>query len=269
MRLVAWNILHGGGTRRTPEIALRLCTLEPDLVVLTEFRRAMGGQIAGVLFDRGLVHQAWTRTEAGRNGVFVAARTPLEPGDAGPGGWCQNRWLDLRLPELGVWLTAVHAPDTHRSDAERIQRQALYWQHLVRVCEGRRGAGHLIAGDLNTGRHRVDEAGETFTGTWFLGRISTQGYRDAYRLREPEGRARTWSSHTGSGFRIDAVWVSAGLRERVFRVWHEGSARALRESDHAPVVGEFDLPELVAGEGDAKNTGKRGVRALAGSKVVR
>lgn len=246
MRLVAWNILHGGGTRRTPLITLRLCDLAPDLVVLTEHRRATGGQIAGVLSDRGLTHQRSTNPAPGRNGVFVASRWPLEPAEPAPASWAANRWLDLRIPALDACLTAVHAPDTHRSDAARIQRQAAYWQHLVRICRERAGMRHLIAGDLNTGRHRLDEAGATFTGTEFLGRFSALGYRDAFRLRDPSGAAPTWHSHTGSGFRIDAVWVSASLSVAVEHARHDTAATAQNESDHAPVVVDLDLPKTAA-----------------------
>lgn len=241
MRLVAWNILHGGGTRRTPLIALRLCDLAPDLVVLTEHRRATGGQITGVLSDRGLTHQASTDPEPGRNGVFVASRWALEQGEPAPAPWAANRWLDLRIPALDTWLTAVHAPDTHRSDPARIQRQAAYWRHLVRICRERAGMRHLIAGDLNTGRHGLDEAGRTFTGTEFLGIFWTLGYRDAFRLGERAAPAPTWFSHTGSGFRIDAVWASAALSVALEKAWHEGAALADRESDHAPVVVDLGL----------------------------
>ncbi len=240
MRLVCWNILHGGGPRRTPLIALRLCDLSPDLVVLTEFRRTTGGQIAGVLHDCGLVHQATTGPAAGRNGVFIAARTPLVPGEPGPAAWASNRWLDVWMPEVGVWLTGVHAPDAHRSDAGRLQRQAAFWQHVVRTCRARRDGCHLVAGDLNAGRHGLDEAGRSFTGPAFLGRLASMGYRDGYRLLSPRDRSPTWVSPAGSGFRIDAVWVSEAMSRGVRRAWHEGPALDSGESDHAPVVVDFD-----------------------------
>lgn len=273
VKLIAWNILHGGGTKRTPEIALRLAGHDPDVVVLTEFRRTTGGQIAGVLLDRGLCHQCWTDPEPGRNGVFIASRIPLEIAAPAPDHIFRNRWLDVWFPAIDTWLTGVHAPDTHRSDAERIQRQAAYWQHLVRLAESRKQGRMLIAGDLNTGRHRLDEAGETFTGSWFLGRLSTLGFRDAYRLIEPSKRCETWSSHTGSGFRIDAVWASEQLRQCVKFVRHDDASKASGASDHAPVVAEFG--GVFEGVFDAirdrnsKNPAKIGLRALAGPKVVR
>lgn len=273
MRLVSWNILHGAGSRRTPLVALRLCDLAPDLVVLTEFRRTTGGQIAGVLHDRGLIHQRSTEPPAGRNGVFVASRTTLTSGDPGPGPWARHRWLDVGLPELGATLTAVHAPDTHRSDPLGIQRQAAFWQHLVRVCRRRKGLIHTIAGDLNTGRGGMDGDGDRFTGAVFLGRIATLGYRDAFRQIEPSAAAPTWFSHTGVGVRIDAVLVSAALSAGVINAWHEGPARAEKESDHAPVVVDLELglgaQKVAPGPAPAKNTAKRAVRALAQPKVVR
>jgi exonuclease III len=242
MRLVSWNILHGAGARRTPLVALRLCDLTPDLVVLTEFRRTTGGQIAGVLHDRGLIHQASTLPPPGRNGVLVASRTPLVTGEPAPAAWAAHRWLDLRLPELDASLTAVHAPDTHRSDPAAIQRQAAFWQHLVRLCRARNAEKHVVAGDLNTGRPGLDGAAHRFTGAAFLGRIWTLGYRDAFRLTEPAAPAPTWFSHAGDGVRIDAAWVSPALVAGVENARHDSRARTEKESDHAPVVVDLALP---------------------------
>lgn len=266
MKLVAWNILHGGGPRRTPKIALHLAELDPDVVVLTEFRRTTGGQIAGVLFDRGLCHQLSTDPARGKNGVFIASRTPIEPGVPVADDSFKDRWLDVRLCGINCWLTGIHAPDTRRSDAKGLQRQAAYWQHLVALSESRKQERMIIAGDLNTGRHRLDEAGETFAGSWFLGRLSTMGYRDAYRLLEPIKHAATWSSRTGSGFRIDAVWVSSMLRNSVQSVWHGNQCKNENASDHVPVIVEFGgvFQGLfgVPGARNAKNTAKQGSAPL-------
>src|SRR5438045_4049374 len=89
-KLLTWNLRHGGGSRRTPAIALSLLEHRADIVVLTEFRRTTGGQIAGVLFDHGLRFQHSTDPAQGTNGLLIASRTPMliEPGperDAGGG----------------------------------------------------------------------------------------------------------------------------------------------------------------------------------------
>jgi hypothetical protein len=43
MRLLTWNLRHGGGARRMPWITLSLLEHKADVVVLTEFRRHVGG----------------------------------------------------------------------------------------------------------------------------------------------------------------------------------------------------------------------------------
>src|SRR5262245_45388589 len=78
MRLLTWNLRHGGGAARMPRIALAILSHRPDVVVLTEWRRTTGGQIAGVLADHGLKHQVCTDPPHGRNGVLVAARTRID-----------------------------------------------------------------------------------------------------------------------------------------------------------------------------------------------
>ena len=74
VRLFVWNILHGGGSRRIPHIALAILDARPDVVALSEYRRSMGGQLAGVLADHGLKHQLCTDPPGRKNGVLLASR---------------------------------------------------------------------------------------------------------------------------------------------------------------------------------------------------
>lgn len=262
MRVVAWNLRHGGGSRRMASISLALLDHAPDLVVLSEFRRTTGGQIAGVLADKGLKHQATTDPPKGRNGLLVASRWPLEAarhtanllsrGAAPfPGGLVEEgdempailaqRWLDLRIAQINLELVALHAPHDDPFQAGRVSTaRAVFFQALVAAA--RRGSDRpsLLVGDFNAGRHGVDEEGATFSLTSTLGTIASLGYVDAWRHLNPDAREYTWFSHVGSGFRIDHALLSKVLAPRLRRCWYSHAERESGLSDHSVLLADLE-----------------------------
>ncbi len=240
MRVVHWNIQHGGGPTRTPEIALALLDYQADVVVLTEFRRERGGQIAGVLHDHGLRYQANSNPRPRTNGVLIASREPVQVLPAPVDRDIATRRVDVHLPGAQLWITGVHLPDAVKHDAPAIARKAAHFRALIDFSRKKAAASHIITGDLNTGRHRLDEPGATFTCTALLGQLATLGYADAYRTLHPKGRDSSWQSHVGQGFRLDHTLVSAPLAAGIRRAWYDDSPRHSGHSDHAPMVVEFD-----------------------------
>lgn len=256
MRVVFWNILHGGGNRRTPEIALALLGWAADVVVLCEYRTTLGGQLRGVLADHGLEHQACTDPGEGSNGLLVASRLPVER-LASVGAATPQRLIGVRLAEAGMVLLGAHVPPLEAQDGEA---QGV-WQALLAAARAHADGATLVIGDLNAGRRWQDEAGLggvrrlskeppalQRVGSEAMGRLWLMGYRDAWRagLGEPEGdgksgceREFTWFSHEGRGVRIDHVLASASLLPRVREARYEHGVRESGVSDHAAVVVEI------------------------------
>ena len=52
VRLLAWNIQHGGGTR-IPRIVEEIAAYDPDVVVVTEFRAMPGVALCAAMKERG------------------------------------------------------------------------------------------------------------------------------------------------------------------------------------------------------------------------
>lgn len=256
MRLLTWNLRQGGGARRMPAIALAILEHRPDLVVLTEVRRTTGGQIAGVLADHGLCYRVFTDPPHGQNGVLVASRWRLERvgcgeepwslggepaprrGTLAPGATAQ-RLVEVDVPDLGLGLAAVHIPP----EGDRT-REAVFCA-AVDAARRRRDGAYIVMGDFNAGRHHLDEAGATFTGTRLLGTLSALGYVDAWRRLHPSGREYTWFSpgetgRGGSGFRIDHCYLSAALARRLSACWHSHKERESGLSDHSALVVGLD-----------------------------
>lgn len=268
MRLFFWNILHGGGSNRIPEIALALVASDADAIVLAEYRTTLGGQLRGVLADHGWEHQACTEPPEGRNGLLIASRRPLAPlgltgaaSHAGPpektpAAPPSQRLLAIRFPACGTALLAAHVPPLEARDGEAQE----VWRRLIDLAAAQAATDTLILGDLNAGRFFADEAGTggprrlhkdppalERVGAESLGRLALLGYADAWRAantREnaPISREFTWFSHLKRGVRIDHALASPSLLPRVTGVRYEHALRETGHSDHAPVVVDISEP---------------------------
>lgn len=272
MRVVFWNILHGGGSRRMPEIALALLGWGAESIVLCEYRTTLGGQLRGVLADHGWEHQVCTDPLEGSNGLLVASRFGIERlarvGDATP-----QRLVGVRMAGNGPVLMGVHVPPLEAGDGEG---QAV-WGALLSAAREFSTDRTLIVGDLNAGRRWRDEAGVAGVrrlsreasalrrvGSEGMGRLWLMGYRDAWRdgnggvkiagsaersgSSEPgattggsagEVREFSWFSHEGRGVRIDHALASGGLWPRVLGARYEHAVRESGVSDHAALVVEI------------------------------
>ncbi len=225
LRLVAWNILHGGGPSRIPEIALALRNLTPDIVVLSEFRDARGGQLRVTLADAGLEHQAATPPAPGSlNSVFPAARHLIRilpsPPDLG------RRFIHAHVG--GIDVCGVHVPD----DAN-LTAKSRFWQALLNIARGATDRPLAILGDFNTGRRGQD--GVRFACEALLGNLLSLGFVDAWRVSHPIGREDTWVSPLGKG-RIDTTYLSPALADTLVSCEYDHRVREAGFSDHSAVI---------------------------------
>lgn len=233
-----------------PEIALTLLKHAADVVVLTEWRKGTGGQISGVLADHGLRFQHSTEPPKNCNGVLIASRHPVavrDETDTGLFGLANSRrnegglathrrarnrrMIEAEVPELGLTVVGVHVPP----DGPGTGREAVF-QAAVNAARQRREEPCVLIGDLNAGRHHIDEAGATFTCTRLMGELAAMGYIDAWRAVHAEKREFSWFSHEGEGFRIDHAIVSGALKNRVKACWYSHSEREQNLSDHSVMV---------------------------------
>lgn len=245
VRIATWNILHGGGPRRIPEIALALIAHRPDVLVVTEFRAARGGQLRAVLADHGLRHQATSDSPHGMNGICIASRWPLEArGERDAPGCDPRRFLVAAAPEPGLIVIGVHMP----ADRDACLR-ARHWKHFTAVAHTHRSANAVIAGDFNAGRRDIDGPGKFCREGPFLGALATMGYIDAWRALHSHDRAASWISRSGRGFRLDQIWVSQALRGHLSGAWYSHAERVSGHSDHSILL--VTLRAAASGEGRA------------------
>ncbi len=247
--LMAWNILHGGGRRRIPEITLALLEAAPDVLVVNEYRSTLGGQLRGVLADHGWSHQACTDPPRNRNGTLIVSRDPIRVALADPAlpACLAQRWLEVELGDLVV--VGLHLPEDQKPGAKLES-----WSHLLRVARDRLDRDVVFLGDFNTGRHRADEPGEASAFSAHMGRLWSMGYRDAWRELHPVAREASWQSPFGEGFRIDHAFVSPSLSGRLREARYLHDLRENGLSDHSAL-----LVRLENAVGNARNPTKTGL----------
>jgi exonuclease III len=229
MRLLAWNIRHGGG-RRLPRVVETIARHAADVAVLCEYRLTTGAALRAALADRGYRHATDVEPPTGRNGVLIASRAPL--GSA--------RLLSRRVEEphrlvrtelaCGLQLVGVYMPN--------LLRKVPYWEAVLRAARRSRGQRALFIGDFNTTRHFIDETGAVCLTSHYMDRIERAGFRDAWRDRNPHAREFSWYSHRGNGFRLDHAFCSASLMATLRAVHYVHAPRTDGISDHSMMIVE-------------------------------
>jgi exodeoxyribonuclease III len=230
MRLVAWNIRQGGGSR-LPRIADALRRLDADILVLSEYRGGPSApRLCATLHELGYRHTTTLVPPPNRNGVLVAARCPFR----------QNGAVDMGLPEpyrmvsvdfATFRLSGVYMPN--------LLAKVPYWEALIAALSSQSASHALAIGNFNTCRAYVDEAGAIDATAHYMDAIEQIGFRDLWRRRYPDGREYSWFSTRGNGFRIDHAFLSQDLAARAGTIRYSHEDRIAGLSDHSPLILEL------------------------------
>ncbi len=236
LSIMTWNLRHGGGPTRLPEIMLTLLDLAPDIMLLTEFRQSRGGQLAAVLRDQGWSHQINTAEQTRGNGLLLASRHALteSPDCCPPNAAVGSRWLACQIPEAGLTFAGLHIPCRGDTTA-----RTLLWKHAVAIARAHRDGPFLLMGDLNTGRNGIDAPKRTFDCTQRLGELAAMRFTDAWRRLHPSQREGTWSGPQQQEHRIDQAHLSETLAPRLLSARHDRVVIERGLSDHACLMIEL------------------------------
>jgi exonuclease III len=244
MKLLTWNIRHGGG-KRLSRIVEELSAHDPDVIALTEYRAGPGRELRAALADRGWPDAETTEPAANENGIAVFARTPLRRRDSRTSPEQRARWLDLDLPEHGFGIAILHimAAGSGRTHPLNLAK-ARFWDAVLEAAAARLREQWLFLGDWNTGAHSVDEAGKTYVCAAHFLKLSEVGWTDLWRRHHAGATEWTWySTRKGggrcNGFRLDHAFATPALLPRVSDCRYSHRERDAGISDHSITIVEL------------------------------
>jgi len=242
MRIATQNINWGGeptapgcdGGPRLKRLVPWLSSLDADLLVLTEFKSGpLGDELKELLADAGYPYFSSHKQEPFKLGTAIASRRPLSVVEL-PIPSSTESWRSIGVDIDGINVFGFYFPLN--------EAKLTYWDWLLANAEKLRNDDVILLGDFNTGKTRIDEAGETFDCQDKHEALEKLGFVDTWRSAYPKGRDYTWYSSYGNGFRLDYIWASPPLAQRIQRVWHEHESRLSLSSDHSAVVSDLFIP---------------------------
>lgn len=246
MRLLSYNILHGGRGREAA-IAEVIRSAAPDLVILQEAEQpdavdriadlagmrqfgARRGESLGFISREPVAHASWHRPRVSRHAFLEVV-----PAD---GNW--------RV--FGVHLSAVHAAWTE-------QRRLFELRALLRSINPEQHGPHVLTGDFNTVApgEWLDVAklpARLRALVWLSGgairwrtiqAVLDAGYGDAFRHRRGAEEGMTFPAW-GPYVRLDYAFLPSDLLPRVSDCSIVRAAGAPAASDHLPLLVELTSP---------------------------
>lgn len=236
MKILSWNILHGGG-KRAPEILEAIEKEQADIVTLQEFRHGSSKQILlDGLKDMGLDEQFVPETNSARdNSLTIASSYNFQATVFPKNSELPARAIRAFFPDLAeLNLIAAHLPQK--------AKQPPYLNALNDLESYFLEENSLIIGDLNCGIPFEDSETKSFEHTYLFQQLLRDGWIDAWRSRNKDKKEFTWiSTKQKNGFRYDHAIASGSLDSKISDVRYNHDVREKGVSDHSYLTLEIDL----------------------------
>ena len=97
----------------------------------------------------------------------------------------------------------------------------------------------LVIGDFNTGNFYEDEKNATFSCTREFNELKVNGLIDSWRSRNKDIKEFSWYSHAGNGFRIDHIFSTPIINDRIKDIYYSHNEREQKISDHSAMIVEI------------------------------
>lgn len=249
MKIATWNV--NGIRKRQTELQDWLDRVQPDVVCLQEIKATID-QLPVWLCE---IEGYWCYWHGGKGYSGVALHvsrqlSPEPPAFEHPPFDYENRIVLVRLPTVTV--VSVYVPNGGKDFPAKVQFLTALEQFASDLHADANPV--VICGDLNIARADIDvhpkerkprAIGQLPEERAQLERIIGHGLVDVSRALEPDNdQMFTWWApwrnmrQRNIGWRLDYLLTSQRLFERVRSCTIE---RETGTSDHAPVVGDFDL----------------------------
>jgi exonuclease III len=232
MRMLSWNI-KWGGCERVPAILDRIGGHRPEIAIITEYKQdSSGTALTTGLHALGLSHIRESGPAAGRLGVLIASRHPLQPSTLLSGGENLDPWHLVDGAVGGVRVLGAYLPWD--------DRKIPYWTMVHTYAEANRNRPTVLIGDFNTAGYAVDGSGEALKQGASMRHLEVLGFYDAWRTANPEGHEFTWGARVEGSQRLDYAFVSEAVDKRRVRASHSHRERWEGISDHSVLIVDIE-----------------------------
>lgn len=243
MKIITWNIQHGGGKRISSILKVLELNSGCDVFILTEFRtNGNGHKIQDTLNSLGFRYSVYQETDSNKNKVFIASKIEFSSNYFPQLMEHEHRIIEVLFKEtsIGVGKLKIYGCYFPQKDEKKHLFELLI--HKIRTTE----CDVMVLGDLNTGKHKIDELGETFYQSDYMDDFEDFRMTDAFRHLHGDKREFSWFSSYGNGFRIDHIFVSSGLKKHIKDCYYTHSHREDKFSDHSMMTLELVNEERVS-----------------------
>lgn len=230
MKIMTFNIRHGGGTRGN-QILESVLSHNPDTVVFTEYRENKNGLfLRNSLAANGYLAFSCSSIKPKENSVAIASKAPFVA-TTFPLELEKHSQRALLASFEGLSILGVYF-------AQNQDKRPLFDFINDRSKEVFEVNG-VVIGDFNTGKHYLDESKKTFHCVKEFEQLERNSLIDSWRSRNPETREFSWYSSAGNGFRIDHIFSTPELDSKLSRVYYSHDERENGVSDHSILIAEY------------------------------
>ena len=253
MRIVTWNV--NSLKARLPRVEEWLKTSDADVICIQE--TTMTNEAFPTMAFEALGYESAHHGQGRWNGVAILSRVGLTDVTSGFGGLEDPYEGDARLISAlcgGVRVVCVYVPNGREVPSEFYDRKLIWLKRLREWLDANCSPDEplVLLGDFNVApedrdvwdpAHFVGATHVTEAERDALAELRAWGLVDAFReLNDESGQYTFWDYrggdfHQGRGVRIDLLYITPSVRERLTAAKMDRDARkGEKPSDHAPVA---------------------------------
>lgn len=253
MKIVTWNV--NSLTARWPRVQSWLVENDPEIVLIQETKQTDLKFPFALLEAMG--YESAHYGQGQWNGVAILSRVGLEDVTRGFGDEDPEARI-IGATCAGVRVHSCYVPNGRALDDPHYRYKLRWLAQLTELAARRdRDRPFVLGGDFNVAPSDLDcYDPSAFIGATHVSEPERESLRalertglvDLTRSLHPEEPSYSWwdyrngAFHRGWGLRIDLLYVDTLLLSKATASYVDREARkGEKPSDHAPVVGEFDL----------------------------
>lgn len=229
-KILTWNIRHGGGTRIKEILNALSAHKDSQTIILTEYRNNdKTPLLKDTLSQWGFIHQYTIDAEPNKNSVLIVSKEDFKFKTFPELLNHQERVVKVYNDQYSLY--GCYFPS--------LEEKKYVFEFLLKEIKDNPNERIIITGDINTGKHYIDETGTTFSCSEYFQKLEDVHLFDAWRYIHKDKKEYSWYSSAGNGFRLDHFFVDEKLKPQILNCYYLHSDREARVTDHSMMVLEM------------------------------